>query len=273
MKRLICISIAFTILTGCGGKKPLPATRLTQPTGQFSYVTPDGWYRSKLAGIDFIIVSTDPDHGAHPNIFVEFITPATQLDTAVTNLIETSRNNHRDYEVNGQSDFKTESGLPVVKIGAHRRDKNRLPLATYQYLIQDADRVLVISCTCAAAVKQIYEPIFDSAMRTLESEIRPGRPTSWAQPVDLDGVPNLHKITANVYRGAQPSELGMTNLKQMGIETVINLRSFSSDRAMGGRVGRCMADVHRCLSGGFIHFRAGHSQGSEVVDRVMLNVQ
>lgn len=55
------------------------------------------------------------------------------------------------------------------------------------------------------------------------------RPASWAQPVTLDGVPNLHRVSPNLYRSAQPSAEGMKNLKQMGIKTVVNLRLFNSD--------------------------------------------
>jgi protein tyrosine phosphatase (PTP) superfamily phosphohydrolase (DUF442 family) len=56
------------------------------------------------------------------------------------------------------------------------------------------------------------------------------RPAHWAVPMQMEGVPNLHKISDMLYRSAQPSAGGMKNLKAMGIETVINLRSFHSDR-------------------------------------------
>ena len=56
------------------------------------------------------------------------------------------------------------------------------------------------------------------------------RPASWAKPIELAGVPNLHKVSDNLYRSAQPTAQGMKNLKKMGIETVVNLRSFHSDR-------------------------------------------
>ena len=58
----------------------------------------------------------------------------------------------------------------------------------------------------------------------------PYRPANWAQPIRLEGVPNLHKVSDTLYRSAQPSAEGMKNLKTMGIETIINLRSFHSDR-------------------------------------------
>jgi protein tyrosine phosphatase (PTP) superfamily phosphohydrolase (DUF442 family) len=58
----------------------------------------------------------------------------------------------------------------------------------------------------------------------------PNRPAHWAQPIRLEGVPNLHKVSDALYRSAQPSSEGMKNLKAMGIETIVNLRSFHSDR-------------------------------------------
>lgn len=56
------------------------------------------------------------------------------------------------------------------------------------------------------------------------------RPATWALPVKLEGVPNLYRISAELYRSDQPSPQGMENLKALGIKTIINLRSFHSDR-------------------------------------------
>ncbi|HTU65458.1 MAG TPA: tyrosine-protein phosphatase [Steroidobacteraceae bacterium] len=57
----------------------------------------------------------------------------------------------------------------------------------------------------------------------------PPRPVHWAEPLTLDGVPNLHRITPLLYRSEQPSALGMRNLEKMGIRTIINLRAFNDD--------------------------------------------
>ena len=53
---------------------------------------------------------------------------------------------------------------------------------------------------------------------------------AWAEPVELPGVPNLHKVSDDLYRGAQPTDEGMAALHKMGIKTIVNLRSFHSDR-------------------------------------------
>ena len=52
----------------------------------------------------------------------------------------------------------------------------------------------------------------------------------WAADVNLEGVPNCHKISDDLYRGEQPNEEGMRQLEKSGIKTVINLRAFHSDR-------------------------------------------
>jgi len=51
----------------------------------------------------------------------------------------------------------------------------------------------------------------------------------WAEAVALEGVPNLYRISPQLYRSEQPSALGMQNLEKLGIRTVINLRAFNDD--------------------------------------------
>lgn len=82
------------------------------------------------------------------------------------------------------------------------------------------------------------------------------RPTHWAQPMEMKGVPNLHKVSDTLYRSAQPSAEGMRNLKAMGIETIVNLRSFHSDRHEIGDTG--LAYEH-------IYMKAWHPEEEEAV--------
>jgi len=63
------------------------------------------------------------------------------------------------------------------------------------------------------------------------------RPATWADRLELSGVPNFHKVSDDLYRGAQPSVEGMEQLKKLGIKTVVNLRSLHSDRDEIGDTG------------------------------------
>jgi protein tyrosine phosphatase (PTP) superfamily phosphohydrolase (DUF442 family) len=52
----------------------------------------------------------------------------------------------------------------------------------------------------------------------------------WAEPLELPGLPNLHKVCDELYRGAQPTAEGMKELQKLGVKTVVNLRFVTSDR-------------------------------------------
>lgn len=56
------------------------------------------------------------------------------------------------------------------------------------------------------------------------------RPGHWADPLDVLGVENLHRITPTLYRSAQPRGLHVAALASLGIRTVVSLRSFNDDR-------------------------------------------
>lgn len=82
------------------------------------------------------------------------------------------------------------------------------------------------------------------------------RPDAWAKPLKVEGVPNLHRVDAGLYRSAQPTEEGMRRLKAMGVKTIINLRSFHSDRDEIGETG---------LGYEHIYMKAWHPEKKELV--------
>jgi len=85
---------------------------------------------------------------------------------------------------------------------------------------------------------------------------KPKRPKHWANVVTVKGVPNLHKVSDQLYRSAQPTAEGMANLHKMGIETIITLRTFHSDRDEIGETG--LAYEH-------IYMKAWHPAEEDVV--------
>jgi protein tyrosine phosphatase (PTP) superfamily phosphohydrolase (DUF442 family) len=63
-----------------------------------------------------------------------------------------------------------------------------------------------------------------------ETPAETARPEKWAVKIEKPGLPNFHRVTENLYRGAQPSAEGMRALADMGVKTVVNLRLMHSDR-------------------------------------------
>lgn len=82
------------------------------------------------------------------------------------------------------------------------------------------------------------------------------RPASWAQPLQKDGLPNLHQISPTLYRGAQPTAQGMRELQKMGIKTVLNLRAWHDDEDELEGTGLAAEDI--C-------FHTAHPEEEDVV--------
>jgi len=78
----------------------------------------------------------------------------------------------------------------------------------------------------------------------------------WAEPVDQPGLKNFHRVSGRLYRGAQPTEDGFRQLKAGGVRTIVNLRSFNSDRDLIGETG---------LGYEHIYMKAYHPEEEEVV--------
>ena len=84
--------------------------------------------------------------------------------------------------------------------------------------------ILCVAATLAAPAfaQDVAEPAPPAAATT--------RPAHWAEPLVIEGAPNLHRISPMLYRSEQPTALGMKNLEKLGIRTVINLRHFNHDQ-------------------------------------------
>jgi len=86
-------------------------------------------------------------------------------------------------------------------------------------------KALAIVCLAAA----LAAPALAQETATPLPAPAAARPALWAEPIELAGVSNLHRIAPMLYRSEQPTALGMKNLEKLGIRTVISLRAFNSD--------------------------------------------
>ena len=81
---------------------------------------------------------------------------------------------------------------------------------------------LLAGALWAAAVSRSDEPIVKT------------RPAAWAVKLDRPGLPNLFKVNARLYRGAQPTVEGIKELKKLGVKTIVGLRDKHSDKDILG---------------------------------------
>ena len=58
------------------------------------------------------------------------------------------------------------------------------------------------------------------------------RPAEWAVPLEMKGLPNLHRVTPNLYRSAQPDATSGEALQKLGIKTVLSFRKHDKDKPL-----------------------------------------
>lgn len=93
--------------------------------------------------------------------------------------------------------------------------------------------LVLVSCLSGAAL-----PTAGLVHAQTKVEAAKVRPANWGVPVPLAGAPNLHRITPDFYRSAQPSKAGFLALeKEIGIKTVVSLRAFHSDKQSAAGTG------------------------------------
>jgi len=56
--------------------------------------------------------------------------------------------------------------------------------------------------------------------------------SQWARPIRVRGIPNFYRVDDGLYRSAQFTAAGVTELKRLGIRTVVSLRSGREDEAL-----------------------------------------
>ena len=86
---------------------------------------------------------------------------------------------------------------------------------------------VVLGAGTLAAVQGIVSQWPRDANR---ERLAPETPTAhgheWARPIACPGLPNLYRVSDELYRGARPEDEGFGELKKLGVRTVINLESF-----------------------------------------------
>jgi len=112
--------------------------------------------------------------------------------------------------------------------------------------------LLMVVAVCNCKAKET-EKAPEEAPKPVSEAVRNPK---WATPIKKPGCPNLHKVSDVLYRGAQPTAEGMQELKKLGVKTVVNLRSFHSDRDDIGETG--LAYEH-------IYMKAWRAEDEEIV--------
>ena len=109
-----------------------------------------------------------------------------------------------------------------------KRLRDTKPTWLFFFIICLAAMVILVASFNLAARRKKF-----NTQRDIAAEAASQR--QWAVALEMPGVKNFHKVSDQLYRGAQPTAEGMVKLKNMGVKTIVSLRSVHSDRDEIGR--------------------------------------
>lgn len=81
-----------------------------------------------------------------------------------------------------------------------------------------------------AAVSVLLAPLPTLAQSSASATSAPVMRSAYGERLKLDGIPNGGKISDSLFRGAQPRQQGIQQLKSLGITTIVDLRGEDPSR-------------------------------------------
>lgn len=75
-----------------------------------------------------------------------------------------------------------------------------------------------------------FLPLHLSAQSVATPAAPPAIKSVYGQKLKIDGIPNAGKIKDFLYRGAQPKEQGLSELKKLGIAIIVDLRGEDAEK-------------------------------------------
>jgi len=97
--------------------------------------------------------------------------------------------------------------------------------------LKPAATVLVLLCVVTSACRYWAGPLPLGTRNGVRNATGAASQT-WAEPIGLPGLPNLHKVSDGLYRGAQPTARGIPEFQKLAIATVVNLQTSDTDATL-----------------------------------------
>ncbi len=143
-------------------------TRLTEPAGGFSYLTPAGWHIRTFPGLKYKICYTTPANGFAPNInTVDEVAPMAlgpYMQLSVTQM----KRAYASLHVVSQNPFATASGLRGVRMVTDGVVGDKHMHQIFYVFPGANNRKFVLTASSLASDHSKYDVATDKAMKTFK---------------------------------------------------------------------------------------------------------
>lgn len=163
----VIFSLLIITIEGCG--KSDDPNRHYEEEGGFSFVPPEGWEMTEYPGLKYKIFRGAMENQFAPNINVVDEKYDGSLETYVDGNIETMRNFIDGFNLIEREQLVADDGSRLVKLTTEGEHYQRL-LRQYFYFFDGGERKFVVTCSALADGAEIFEPLFDTSVKTFRIE-------------------------------------------------------------------------------------------------------
>ena len=162
----LCISLI--ILWPLIGLSEQPSTLLSEPSGGFKYIIPEGWATSEFPGFKFKISRGAPSSGFTPNIAVVDESFDGSVEDYVTACLEPMEKGAQGFKLIEKMPFNTDSGIKGIKLVFDSKWDGKQLMQTQYYFKGIKGKILVITCSVLPEDGPKFVDIFDTAMKSFQ---------------------------------------------------------------------------------------------------------
>jgi len=166
MSGALCMSVI--LLWSLTGLSEPASTLLSEPSGGFKYMIPEGWTTAEFPGFKFRICRGVPSNGFSPNIAIVDETFDGSVEDYVKACLEPMEKGAQGFKLLEKKPFNTDSGIKGIKLVFDSKwDKKQL-MQTQYYFKGIKGKMLVITCSVLPEDGPKFADIFDAAMKTFQ---------------------------------------------------------------------------------------------------------
>ncbi len=166
MSGALCISLI--LLWSLIGFSEQPTTLLSEPSGGFKYMIPEGWATAEFPGFKFKISRGIPSSGFTPNIAVVDEAFDGSVEDYVTACLGPMEKDAQGFKLLEKKPFVTNSGIKGIKLIFDSKWDGKQLMQTQYYFKGIKGKMLVITCSVLPEDGPKFADIFDTAMKTFQ---------------------------------------------------------------------------------------------------------
>ncbi|MCX5873287.1 MAG: DcrB-related protein [Deltaproteobacteria bacterium] len=143
-------------------------TLLSEPTGGFKYMIPEGWTTAEFSGFKFKISRGVPSSGFAPNIAVVDEAFGGSVEDYITACLVPMEKGAEGFKLLEKKPFDTDSGIKGIKLVFESKWDGKQLMQTQYYFKGTKGKMLVITCSVLPEDGPKFADIFDTAMKTFQ---------------------------------------------------------------------------------------------------------